>query len=529
MSEALLLLLRVNLAASAALVVVLLLRRPVRRLFGARVAYGLWTLVALAVLAMLLPARVVVVSAPAVAWGAHAAAGAMIEAGALASGLPMQTAPGGPAILCAFWLGGVAAAFAHLLRSQLRFVRAARVGRGGPAVVGVLRPRVVTPADFLSRYTPREQSVVLAHEQTHIARQDSRINAAVAVARCLNWFNPLVHVLAHYLRIDQELACDAQVVAAYPAVRRSYAEAMLKTQLAAQPLPLGCYWPAQSAHPLAERIGLLTRPAPRRGVRLAGGALVAALALAGAWTAWAARPAETRTGPAIAQSPEDWAPGDRDRQPVKAALVEPTKAKAATPGKARAHRSEAPSPPAAPVTPVVLRLPDPPPLAPAPPPPSKDRGPWGVAERLLKPGVFGPGRIHAAANWSSVEPGSAVRVLATMTDPEGIPLVTDLTAFGSQSRYRVGYVERNSSRYKLFTRVEQHGDRMLVTAALNQSFQPMVSGSTELASGETGTIRLPNGLVATVTPTLRPETPEEIAEANRMRSRYVRVDRVEAL
>ena len=45
MSEALFLLLRVNLAASAAVIAVLLLRRPVRRLFGARVAYGLWTLV----------------------------------------------------------------------------------------------------------------------------------------------------------------------------------------------------------------------------------------------------------------------------------------------------------------------------------------------------------------------------------------------------------------------------------------------------------------------------------------------------
>jgi beta-lactamase regulating signal transducer with metallopeptidase domain len=523
MSDALLLLLRVNLAASAALAVVLLLRRPVRTLFGARVAYGLWALVALAALAMLLPARVVVVSASAAGWSAQAA-GAVVDAGAVASGLPMQTAPGGAAILCAFWLGGVAAAFAHLLRSQLRFVRAARMGRGGPAVVGVLRPRVVTPADFASRYTPREQSVVLAHEQTHIARQDSRINAVVALARCLNWFNPLVHVLAHYLRIDQELACDAQVVAAHPAVRRSYAEAMLKTQLAAQPLPLGCYWPAQSAHPLAERIGLLTRPAPGRGARLLGGGLVAALALGGAWTAWAARPVETRIGPAIAQAPGDW-----ERRETKAALVEPTARAPKATGKTRAHRTEAPSPPAAPLTPVVLRLPDPPPLTPAPPPPSADHGPLGVAERLLAPGVFGPGRIRSAASWSSVEPGSAVRVLATMTDPEGIPLVTDLTAFGSQSRYRVGYVERNASRYKLFTRVEQHGDRLVVTAALNQSFQPMVSGTTELASGETGTIRLPNGMVATVTPTIRPETPEEIAEANRMRARYVRVDRVEPL
>jgi len=519
MSDALLLLLRVNLAASAGVLAILLLRRPVRRLFGARIAYGLWVLAPLAGLAMLLPARVVTLSAPAAVWGVQAV-GAPLDVGPLASAPVMHGVPGAAAILWAVWLGGVGAAVAHLVRSQLRFARAAATGRGGPAVIGVLRPRIVTPADFLSRYTPREQAVVLAHEQTHIARQDSRINALVALARCLNWFNPLVHVLAHYLRIDQELGCDAQVVAAHPAVRRSYAEAMLKTQLAAQPLPLGCYWLAQSAHPLAERIGLLSQKEPGRTTRALGCAAVTGLVLGSALTAWAARPAEVILAPPIPQlkvEPASWTPQVR-LQPSVA-----TRPVAAEPRPGRRVR-----PPAAPPAPLVL--PEPGSLAPAPPPPPIQTG-WllTASGRARPPGFFGPGRIHAAAGWSSVEPGSAVRVLATMTDPDGIPLITDLTAFGSQSRYRIGYVQRNASRYKLFTRVVQNGDRLLVTAALNRSFQPMVSGSTELVSGETGAIRLPNGLVATVTPTLRPETPEEIAEANRMRSRYVRVDRVETL
>jgi len=523
MSAALLLLLRANLAGSAAVVAVLLLRRPVRRLFGARVAYGLWALVALAVLAMLAPARVVVVSAP-VAASSGDIGGAALDAGVLAARLPVHAAPGAPAIFCAFWLGGVAAALIHLVRAQRRFARAARLGYGGPAVVGALRPRIVTPADFLDRYTPREQGVVLAHEQMHIVRQDSRINAVVALARCVNWFNPLVHALAHYLRIDQELACDAQVMAAHPAVRRSYAEAMLKTQLAAQPLPLGCYWPAQSAHPLAERIGLLARPPPGRGKRLVGGGLVAALALGGGVAAWAARPAETRIGPSVPPTLVRSNP-----QPTQIAFAAPAAPAPEAPRPVRTHKAETPNEPAASNIPAVLRLPDPPPLAPAPPPPPEGHFGFAGAGGILPAGFFGPGRIHSAAGWSSVEPGSAVRVLATMTDPDGVPLITDLTAFGSQSRYRVGYVARNASRYRLFTRVVQNGDRLLVTAALNRSFEPMVSGSAELRSGETGAIRLPNGLVATVTPTLRAETPEEIAEANRMRSRYIRVDRVEAL
>jgi hypothetical protein len=55
----------------------------------------------------------------------------------------------------------------------------------------------------------------------------------------------------------------------------------------------------------------------------------------------------------------------------------------------------------------------------------------------------------------------------------------------------------------------------------------MESGAVDLASGETGTIRLPGGLTVTVTPTVRAETPEEIAEGGRTGGRgFVNVLRV---
>jgi hypothetical protein len=111
-----------------------------------------------------------------------------------------------------------------------------------------------------------------------------------------------------------------------------------------------------------------------------------------------------------------------------------------------------------------------------------------------------------------------------MVDPDGVPLVTDLTAFGSQSYYRLGYVQRRDSRYKLFTSVVQRGDKLVVTAGLNHLFDPLLSGSVELRSGETGKIALRNGEVVTVTPTIRPETPQEIADGQR--GGYVRIDRV---
>jgi beta-lactamase regulating signal transducer with metallopeptidase domain len=508
MSDALLLIARINLAGAAAVCVVMALRGPVRRLFGAGAAYGLWTLAPLTALAMILPGRVVTLTqAP-----SPAVASATVWSETLAAPAALPAGPGWAAVLAGLWAAGVLASLAALAWQQSRFGRAVRAGRGGPAVLGVLKPRIVTPADFASRYTAREQMVVLAHERTHLARHDSRINAAVALTRCALWFNPFVHLLARYLRIDQELACDAAVVAAFPHARRAYAEALLKTQLAGRPLPLGCYWPAQAAHPLAQRIGLLATAAPGwPGARL-GAVAVAALALAGAWTAWAARPAEV----VFAAAAPSAAPTALVQPPVQARLAAAPALDPSPPAPARRPAMK----------PLALAAIDP---GPSPAPAAESDPPFPTEQpRLLPAGLFGPPRrVAMIADWSSVEPGSAVRVVATMTDPDGVPLTTDLTAFGSQSRYRLGYIARGPSRYKLFTKVTQHGERMTVTAGLNKSFESLVSGSVDLASGETGIIRLPSGQMITVTPILRPETPQELAAANG-RPR-VNIERVETL
>ncbi len=116
----------------------------------------------------------------------------------------------------------------HLIRLQLRFHAAVRLGEAGPAVLGFLRPRIVTPDGFQDHFTPQEQAAILAHERVHLARQDARINALAALLWCLCWFNPLIHLGARWLRIDQELACDASAVAGSIS-RRDYAQALLKS------------------------------------------------------------------------------------------------------------------------------------------------------------------------------------------------------------------------------------------------------------------------------------------------------------
>jgi hypothetical protein len=282
-------------------------------------------------------------------------------------------------------------------------------------------------------------------------------------------------------------------MARHPRARRVYGEAMLKTQLSAQPLPLGCYWPAPAAHPLVERVRLLSRPRPGFVGRSLGMAVVGLVVLGGATTVWATRPAHVVLEPAPqlpAAAPSALALADAPPIPTAP--------------------SSAPTPPSPPQA-----RPD----APAAPPPvdtaeTARLEAAGFTRRLLPDGAFSPPRrVRGLADWSTVEPGSAVRVVAAMKAPDGVPLITDLTAFGSQSRYRVGYIVNAPSRYRLFTSVAQHGARFQVTAGLNRALSSTTSGTIDLAAGETGTIVLPNGLKVVVTPTVRPETAEEIAES----------------
>jgi TonB family protein len=98
-----------------------------------------------------------------------------------------------------------------------------------------------------------------------------------------------------HFRHDQELACDQRVIALHPHSRRAYGEAMFKTQLATQPLPLGCHWLAfngSRSHPLKERIAMLKQPVPSLSRSLAGGVFVIALTFTVGVTAWAAQPSK---------------------------------------------------------------------------------------------------------------------------------------------------------------------------------------------------------------------------------------------
>jgi beta-lactamase regulating signal transducer with metallopeptidase domain len=300
-AEVLRFLLHSNSEIAAAIVLLALARRPVRAVAGARVAYALWLRVPALLVAAWLPApspllQVTAVQMPvqirsvlAADFGAARPDGAVL--GDLAVGL---------------WFLGALAMVIALVARQRSFRRSLGTLRrdddglhrsadvAAPMLVGAWRPRVVVPVDFEVRYSADERELVLAHERAHQARGDVGINAVASFALCLCWFNPLAYRALAWLRMDQELACDALVLSKHGHARRRYADALLKTQLATEAAwrqPIGCHW--QSVHPLKERISMLKRPLPGSTRRFIGLAGIATLTAAASYATWAGQPADT--------------------------------------------------------------------------------------------------------------------------------------------------------------------------------------------------------------------------------------------
>jgi beta-lactamase regulating signal transducer with metallopeptidase domain len=295
------------LSFTAAMLVVAALRKPCRRWFGAGRAFQLWLLPPLALLASQLPHLAASSKPlPPLVYTITAAAGAQVPQLEVPGGVDWR---GGALLL---WLAGVVVVLVLAAMAQRRYrhrlrgampmdgmsshrpvLRAARVDMG-PALVGAWRSRIVLPADFAERYDAAEQALILAHEGAHARRGDGWWCLLAQLLAALFWCHPLAWWALAALHHDQELACDALVLREHGAQRRSYANAMLKTQSAALALPVGCAWSPR--HPLTERIAMLKQHEPGRFRRAFGSLVVLSAALALASSVYAA----TQPGPSTA-------------------------------------------------------------------------------------------------------------------------------------------------------------------------------------------------------------------------------------
>ena len=279
--EGLLTFARLNLVAAAAIALVLLFRPLVRRWFDSHQPYLSWLIVPVALVGAIIPAQE----------GSGPVGG--LEA-AIGDAHGWLTAGSNVWVLAVIWAAGVVLSTSVAVWRYRRFLSQEHSGLAGPAVVGIVSPRVVTPADFEARFTPEECRLVRAHERAHIDRMDARWNAVVLAAQCLCWFNPLVHLAARAMRFDQELACDATVMTRLPTERRRYAEALLHSRNGAAASPLGCDWSSAGARLMMTRLTTLLRRPPKEDRCELGDLLLACLWSAVLITAWSAQPPDRR-------------------------------------------------------------------------------------------------------------------------------------------------------------------------------------------------------------------------------------------
>jgi beta-lactamase regulating signal transducer with metallopeptidase domain len=138
----------------------------------------------------------------------------------------------------------------------------------GPAVYGVLRPRIVVPAWLMQR-TPDEQRLVIAHEQAHISAGDPVLLLTACALTALMPWNPCAWYLLARLRLAVELDCDARVLR-MGATPRRYGALLIDLSATATPAPLLTGATAFSHHAshLERRLRFMTdRPATHKTAR----------------------------------------------------------------------------------------------------------------------------------------------------------------------------------------------------------------------------------------------------------------------
>ncbi|MEM9403729.1 MAG: M56 family metallopeptidase [Pseudomonadota bacterium] len=300
-------------AVAVALLMVLAIRRPLRKLAGPQLTFGVWLLPIIAPLAVTLPGPFIpptdpvraMETEPTVVREVTAAGGVVDVAPADAPVMTASESTGRPSLselLLLTWCVGAGLTLLVLVARQRRFdtalaplvaapelgqdVYRTRFDRAGPLLVGALRPRIVVPHDFEARFNAVERELVLDHERQHRRAGHAQFNALAALAQVLCWFNPLIYLAQSRFRLDQELACDAAVMKRRPDAR-AYGHALLRAQTHLSG-PLLCSW--TNLRSLQTRVVALGAAAPGVGRRAVGRLALVGLCLSVATAAWSARP-----------------------------------------------------------------------------------------------------------------------------------------------------------------------------------------------------------------------------------------------
>lgn len=78
-----------------------------------------------------------------------------------------------------------------------------------PLMIGIIKPTLLLPK---TNITTEQLHNVLAHEMTHLKRNDILYKWFVSIVKCVHWFNPAIYLISKQINIDCEISCDLAVV-----------------------------------------------------------------------------------------------------------------------------------------------------------------------------------------------------------------------------------------------------------------------------------------------------------------------------
>lgn len=97
----------------------------------------------------------------------------------------------------------------------------------GPAVYGILRPKIVLP----TKLSESDLTYILMHERAHMRHYDNLWRMVGFVTAAMHWFNPVVWVFLKCFLCDLELACDERVLSKCTVEqKRGYALSLLNVK-----------------------------------------------------------------------------------------------------------------------------------------------------------------------------------------------------------------------------------------------------------------------------------------------------------
>jgi beta-lactamase regulating signal transducer with metallopeptidase domain len=193
-----------------------------------------------------------------------------------------------------------------------------------PTVVGWLRPAILLPAATMAGLSPQQLEAILAHELAHVRRYDYLASLLQSAVETVLFYHPAVWWVSHRMRVERELCCDDEAVAAC-GNPIEYARALAGLE-ALRPAPRLA--PAATGGPLFERVARLVAAPSGHGPRASRGAaaLLGCAALALALTGVTTLRASATAGQSEAEPAKRRAPAPK-RTPVPArpaAAAQPT-------------------------------------------------------------------------------------------------------------------------------------------------------------------------------------------------------------